>query len=184
MKCTGKLTQIFSDYARRKYLVTLEVNEDIREEYDRLKDKEMLSIEVKQYRRKRSLNANAYFHVLVGEIAQVLVISPTRCKNILLGRYGQPEILENGEHAIIKTNIPVAAMLEYESLHCQCVGSRQENGQEVIFYKLIRGSHTYDTKEMSVLIDGTVQEAKDLGIETATPDEIERMKQQWGVEIE
>lgn len=43
----------------------------------------------------------------------------------------------------------------------------------------MRGSHTYDTKEMSRLIDGTVEEAKELGIETLTPDQVERMKQAW-----
>ena len=36
---------------------------------------------------------------------------------------------------------------------------------------------------MSILIDGTVQEAKDLGIETMTPDQIEEMKQKWKVEL-
>lgn len=183
MKCTGILKQIFVDYMARKYLVTIEIPEDIRGEYDRLKDKDKLSIEIKPYREKRSLNANAYFHVLVDKIAKELVISPARCKNILLARYGQPEVLENGEHAVIKTNIPVTEMLEREEPHCACVGSREENGKEVIFYKFIRGSHTYDTKEMSILIDGTVQEAKDLGIETATPDEIKRMKEQWGVNV-
>lgn len=44
----------------------------------------------------------------------------------------------------------------------------------------MRGSHTYNTAEMSKLIDGTVSEAKELGIETMTPDQIEEMKQKWG----
>ena len=42
----------------------------------------------------------------------------------------------------------------------------------------------FRSKEMSILIDGTVQEAKDLGIETMTPDELDRIKQEWGVNIE
>jgi hypothetical protein len=45
----------------------------------------------------------------------------------------------------------------------------------------MRGSHTYDSREMSRLIDGTVSEAKELGIETLSPAELERMKQQWRV---
>lgn len=183
MRCTGTLQQIFVNYAEGKQLVTLSVNEDIRQEYEKLKDKDKLSIEIKQFRQKRSLNANAYFHVLVGEIAQVLTISAVRSKNIMLGRYGQPELLDDGSHAIIKSNIPLTKMLEHESIHCTCVGSKQENGNEVLFYKIIRGSSTYNTKEMSVLIDGTVQEAKELGIETLTPNEIKRMKEQWGVDI-
>ena len=36
----------------------------------------------------------------------------------------------------------------------------------------MRGSHTYDSKEMSRLIDGTVSEAKELGIETMPLDEL------------
>ena len=46
---------------------------------------------------------------------------------------------------------------------------------------MMRGSHTYDTKEMSRLIDGAVFEAQALGIETLPPDELERMKQQWNL---
>lgn len=53
--------------------------------------------------------------------------------------------------------------------------------KKATFYRIYRGSHTYDTKEMSVLIDGTVADAKELGIETATPAEIAEMKERWGV---
>lgn len=45
---------------------------------------------------------------------------------------------------------------------------------------MIKGSSEYDTVEMSHFIDRIVEEAKELGIETATPDELERMKQEWG----
>ena len=39
------------------------------------------------------------------------------------------------------------------------------------------------SKQMSELIDGTVSEAKELDIETRTPDEIARMKSLWnGIE--
>lgn len=47
-------------------------------------------------------------------------------------------------------------------------------------YLMIKGSSEYDTVEMSHFIDRIVEEAKELGIETATPDELERMKQEWG----
>ena len=56
----------------------------------------------------------------------------------------------------------------------------QENGKEVVFYRIYRGSSTYDSKEMSLLIEGTVSDAKDLGIETIPPDELERMMLMWG----
>ncbi len=46
-------------------------------------------------------------------------------------------------------------------------------------WAVIRGSHTYDNKEMSALIDGTVEDAKEMGIETLSPGEIERLKALW-----
>ena len=72
-------------------------------------------------------------------------------------------------------------MEEQEAVHARWIGMKEENGKEVNFYKIYRGSHTYDTKEMSYLIDGTVEEAKEHGIETMTPDELERMKQSWQI---
>lgn len=47
-------------------------------------------------------------------------------------------------------------------------------------YLMIKGSSEYNTAEMSHFIDRIVEEAQGLGIETATPDELERMKQEWG----
>ena len=50
-------------------------------------------------------------------------------------------------------------------------------------YAMIKGSSEYDTAEMSSFIDGIVSECKELGIETMTPDQIEELKQKWGVEL-
>lgn len=180
---TGRLRQPIIDWETKKMIVLILLNEDFKQAYDELEGCEKLSIEIKPYREKRSLNANAYFHVLCGKIADKLSMSKYRCKNILIGRYGQPELLDNGSQAILKTNIPTSQMLEQETLHCMPCGSKEENGIEITFYRVYRGSHTYNTEEMSILIDGTVQEAKDLGIETMTPDQIEEMKQKWKVKL-
>ena len=72
-------------------------------------------------------------------------------------------------------------MMENESVHCMPCGSKTEDGKELIFYKIFRGSSTYDTKEMSLLIDGTVSECKEQGIETLPPEELERMLAKWKV---
>lgn len=181
MKFTGRLKEPLIDYATGRLTILFEPVEDFRQTYEELKDKDKLSFEVKPYRKKRSLDSNAYFHVLVGKIADVLTISKARCKNILIGRYGQPELLDDGSEAVMKTNISVEEMLEQEQLHCRCIGSKDEEGTELTFYKIYRGSHTYNSAEMSVLINGTVAEAKDLGIETMTPDQIAEMNQKWGV---
>lgn len=183
MKCTGILKQIFVNYAEGNQLITLSVNEDIRQEYEKLKDKDKLSIEIKQFRKKRSRNANAYFHVLVGELADVIGTSKPYMKNHLLQCYGQLAI-ENDSLVplIIREDID---MMEREEIHVRPTDKTRtmDDGKLYRIYLLLRGSHTYDTKEMSVLIDGTVQEAKEHGIETMTPNELNEMKQKWGVEL-
>ena len=136
-----------------------------------------ISVKATKWRNKRSLDVNAYFHVLVGKIADVLTISKAKSKNVLICKYGQPFILPDGAPMIYKTNAPEEFMWEQESIHAIPV----KYEEKATFYKIYRGSHTYDTKEMSCLIDGTVADAKELGIETITPDELREMKERWNV---
>ena len=181
MDTTGKLTGVMRSFDGNSIVITLEVDPTAAGQIENLRAQDKLSIKVVKYREKRSNDANAYFHVLVAKIADERTISKARSKNELICKYGQPELLPDGSPMIYKTNAPVDYMLELESIHCIPVKYGIENGKEVVFYKIYRGSHTYDTKEMSVLIDGTVEDAKELGIDTITPDELERMKQEWHV---
>lgn len=128
--------------------------------------------------RKRSLDSNAYFHVLADKLRQKLGISMARCKNHLIADYGQ--ILYLGDEPMIyKTNAPEDYMMELETLHTKCVKVTTENGRKVFFYRVYRGSHEYNTEEMARLINGTIEECKAQGIETATPDELARMQALW-----
>ena len=186
MKHTGRLKEPVIDWQTGKMTAVIEINEDFRQTYEELKDCEKLNLEIKPYKKRRSLNANAYFHVLNGKIADRLGISKPRCKNILIGRYGQPELIGDGEQAVLKTNISVSRMMEQETLHCMPCGGKEENGIEVNFFRVYRGSHTYNTEEMSHLIDGAIQEAKDIGIpdaEIATPDEKRMLEERYGVKL-
>jgi len=144
---------------------------------DAPKDKTWVLEEYKE-KKKRSLNANSYFHVLCDKLRQKLNMSVACCKNHLITSYGQIEYID-GEQMIYKTNAPVEYMQELESVHSSCVKIAEENGKEVYFYRLYRGSHTYNTAEMSKLINGTVEECKAQGIETETPDKIREMLALW-----
>lgn len=174
MKSKGKLISLTRDLDDR-YILTLSVDTDIREEFNKLFETD-IQIEISKFRQKRSLDANAYFHKLVELIAEKQGISKIRCKNMMICQYGQIEYVD-GEVAVIKTNVQPEQMCEQEFLHCQPCKVSIENGKEVIFYRVYRGTHTYDSHEMSKLIEGTVFDAKELGIETMTPNELERMMQ-------
>lgn len=128
--------------------------------------------ELKEHRAKRSLNANSYFHVLVGKLAETLHTSNTEIKNTMLCRYGQYMKDDNGNIVTVtlKADLPFQQLIEI--MHLQFAHT---NG-EWTGYRVIRGSHTYNTKEMTRLIDGLVSECKDVGIETMTPEELEKLK--------
>ena len=180
METTGKVVNVTRDILSGKLNVTFQIDTEPIDEINELgRTSDVLDITAKKHRKKRSLDANAYFHVIVGKIADKLGISKTRCKNILIARYGQQEFLEEGQPVILKTNISVEKMLEQEFLHAGPCGVKVENGTEVIFYKVYRGSHTLDSKEFSNLLEGTIQEAKELGIETIPPAELHRMMSAW-----
>lgn len=133
-----------------------------------------VDIDIKPHRAKRSLNANAYFHVLVDKLRTALRIGFSECKNDVITSYGQVEYIGD-EQVIIKTNIPPDKMRQSEILHCLCVKTGEEMGKNVYFYRVYRGSHTYDSREMAQLIDGICEECKAQGIETLTPDELMRL---------
>jgi hypothetical protein len=137
-----------------------------------------LRITVKQWKEKRSLSANAYFHVLCDKLRQKLGISMARCKNHLIADYGQIEYIDD-EPMIYKTNCPEERMMELETIHAKCIKITEEKGKQVYFYRIYRGSHTYDSAEMARLIDGTVEECKTQGIETMTHAELERLVKMW-----
>lgn len=135
--------------------------------------------EITEKKKKRSLDSNAYFHKLCDLLRQKLGISMARCKNHLIADYGQIQYLPDGSQMIYKTNAPEDWMMELETLHTKLVKVTEENGKEVYFYRVYRGSHTYNSAEMSKLIDGLVEECKQVGIETATPEQLARMAALW-----
>ena len=103
--------------------------------------------DLQTHKERRSLDSNSYFHVLCDKLRQKLGISMARCKNHLIADYGQVMYI-NDEPMIYKTNAPEDYMLELETLHTKCVKVTEENGKEVFFYRLYRGSSTYNSAEM------------------------------------
>ena len=84
MKFTGRLKEPVIDYLTGKLTVLFEPCEDFREAYEELKGCEKLSLEIKRYRRKRSLDANAYYWVLCTKLAKVLQVSNQEIHNLSL----------------------------------------------------------------------------------------------------
>lgn len=171
----GRIVE-YSRSIEGKPRVTFEVDA-----FDELRGMEgELNIEIKKHSGHRSLNANAYFHKLVGLIADAMnpPISKAKCKNMMMARYGQREIID-GQFAKFSSEVGPESLLEVEYVHLSFIGIGEANNKTFYHYAVLKPTHLFDSKEMSILIDGTVEEAKQLGIQTKSPDEIERMKALW-----
>lgn len=128
--------------------------------------------EIKRHREKRSLNANNYSWQLQTEIAKATNRSLTDIHNQMVLDYGVVEV-----YSILKPAFESAKrMFDY----FEVLGEGVVNGKEFVHVKAGIGTHNYNSKEMARFIDGVVQEAKNLGIETMTPNELARLKAIWG----
>ena len=175
METKAKLHDIsFSADGKQRVTFTLDRRLDMGE----LEGKD-IRLKAVQWREKRSLNANSYFHVLVGKIAEVTGQSRTEVHNQLISDYGRVEMHDDKVMDIIMD--AEVDWRKVEGLHLHPTSARRvlDNGRVYQAYLVMRGSHTYDTKEMSHLIDWTIAEAENLGIETITPNGKARMLQQW-----
>lgn len=135
-------------------------------------------IEIKKHS-KRSINANNYHWTLCEQMARALRTSRFEVHNQLMMDYGIDWKDEQGKRTFVLMKDD-DAYLRMQTTHYRPTDAT-ENRKGTIYrwFVLLKPSHLMDSKEMSALIDGTVSEAKELGIETRTPDEIARMKQLW-----
>lgn len=133
-------------------------------------DKDIVyDVKIDKHREKRSLNANAYLWKLVTEIGNILNKSKEEVYLQMLIDYGQSEMVS------ILSEIEVKGYFKYYKL----AGTSILNGKEFNHYKIYKGSSEYDTKEMSILLNGVVQEAKNLGIKTKEDYELEKLIEEW-----
>ena len=176
MDVTGRIKDISRDWTSGKLVVSFEINSIPSDLEDLQTSSRPLTITAKPFRKKRSLNANAYFHVLTGKIAERLGTSLDHEKNRLIREYGQYEFIDGWIPTVLIDTAFEEKMLDMEGVHWKPVARPDTEHVKMAF---MRGSHTYNTEEMSRLIDATVEQAKELGIETLTPEELERVKMSW-----
>lgn len=125
--------------------------------------------EIKEHKEKRSLTANAYAWSLIGKIADAMRTSKDEVYLTMLKRYGQSDMVS------VLSSIDVSGYFKYY----EPISTATLQGKEFTHYRIYKGSSEYDTREMAVLIDGIISEAKDLEIETLPETEVKRLKEMW-----
>jgi hypothetical protein len=178
MKVTGKIVGANIDFRTNKPQLLLEINElnDFKCIVDDLKDKEKLSIEVKPYRQKRSLDANAYFWVLCDKLAEKLHKGKTEIYREYIKDIG------GVSETVCVKNAAVQRLCDGWSKNgigwqTETFESKLEGCTNVVLYY---GSSTFSTSQMSALLDLIIQDCHDQGIVTETPNQIAEMKARWG----
>lgn len=191
METKGKVVGVIPNWLNEQDIVTIQVRLELPytfdnlESLDGLKDKD-IKVSLTQWREPRSRSANGYFYVLVGKLADALRVSKPYIHNLMLRKYGQLERIDGRPVWVIlpETDEIANKVDEDETLHVRPTDEVKtgKDGKLYRTYVLLKGSHQLNSKEMTVLLDGIISECREVGVETATPEEIERMKQMWGIE--
>lgn len=139
------------------------------------KDKKYVA-EIKEYRERRSQDANAYCWVLLGKLSGKLGLPPEEIYRAAIRDVGDNyEVMPVRNDALERWK----AIWQSNGLGwlCEEIGPSKHEGYTNVrnFY----GSSAYDKAQMSRLIDNIVQDCKAQGIETLTPDELARLTEEW-----
>ena len=137
--------------------------------------------DLREHREKRSLTQNGYYWKLLSMTADKLRMSKTELHNRMLREHGQKQYLGGKLVTVMIPDTEEAekAALKAETYHIQPTAQtiQGNGGTRYRQYLLLRGSSDYDTREMSVLLDGMINEAQQQGIETITPAELEMIRE-------
>jgi hypothetical protein len=136
----------------------------------------LYNLEVKEYRRKRSLDANSYAWVLIHKLAEATRLTPVEVYREAIRNVGN-----NATPLCVREQDVAKIIRSWERNGLGWVvdnlGMSQVRGcRNLLAY---HGSSTYDTEQMSRLIDNLVQDCKALDIETLPPEKLALLKEEW-----
>ena len=143
----------------------------VRKHKDRLYD-----LEVKEHRKKRSLDANAYAWVLINKLADALRITPIEI-------YRQAIQNVSGNYEVLPVKAEAAEhfkqVWEAQGLGWPCVDMGKSKIDGYRNLRAYYGSSTFSVQQMQVLIDNLVQDCRALDIEVKSDEEIASIMGAW-----
>lgn len=142
----------------------------VMEKRDRLYD-----LEIKQHREKRSLDANAYYWKLCGDLARAI---GDTTDNIYRRHIRD---ISNYDTLCMVTEAVPDFERRWKSGHLgRLIETRESKIPGCTTVLAYYGSSDFDTREMSRLIDNCIQDCQAVGVETLPPDKLELLKEEWG----
>lgn len=174
---TGTITDINIDFKTHKAKISLLLDTKQLDIVEELKNENKLNVELKKYRKHRSLDANAYFWKLLQELCELAEIDSVeeykrRIKELGIFR----------RFKIEKDNIKTFEKMwtsQGTAWFCEVADTTYIENIEFKIINAYYGSSSYNSKQMSRLIDGVVQDCEIYGIETKPKEEIESLLKEW-----
>lgn len=176
-KLHGIINDISIDFNTRKPKISLLLDTNELSIVEELKNENKLNIELKKYRKPRSLDANKYFWKLLQEVCDykdIDTIEDYKRRVKELGIFKQFKIMIQDIKTFEKiwTDRGIAWF-------CEIVDTTYIGDTEFKIINAYYGSSSYNSKQMSRLIDNLVQDCKAVGIETKPQAEIDSLLKQW-----
>lgn len=168
MEFKGNIENITRDL-KGAYNVTITTESNI-SSLSEIKD-ELLDVEIKKHRKKRSLNANGLLWACLSEIAKVLRTDTWSVYLQMLKRYGT--------YTYICVKPDAVEGVKKQWRECEEIGDIDINGQKATQLLCYYGSSSYNTQEFSVLLNGVFAEMKEMGLTTPDEEKLERALEQW-----
>lgn len=129
-------------------------------------------IDISRKRQKRSLDANAFLWACLADMAAKLHTSKDELYLQMLERYGR------FTHIICTPAAVDRVRREFKTV--RVLGEVTVNGKQGIQMQVYYGSSDYDSKEFSILLDGVLSEAKEMGLEYISEADKALMLEEWG----
>lgn len=137
-----------------------------------------------EHKEKRSRSQNSYYWELAGKVSAKTIKFGANINEIHNRNLRELGLLERINDELVCIYIPDTDEAEKQALNAESYHIKPtsqtrvgKDGQVFRCYVMLRGSHTFNTAEMSSLVDLMVQEAKAIGVETMTPNELEHIRQ-------
>ena len=166
MDAQGKIESITKPIRGGGYLVTVRIDalpEGLEEK--------LLDVSMKVHREKRSKDANALLWACIGDIARETLMDKWDVYLSLLKRYGKYTYI------VVKPDAAEAVKMQWRE--CEIIGDIDIHGTKGVQMLCYYGSSTYDTKEMSTLLEGTLSEMDQLNLQRPASSDIRRAMDEW-----
>lgn len=184
---TCEFDRAYSDEANAEYIISFKVRRDqtyaAKKAVAAMRRKPYpLMLEINEYKKRRSINANSYFWTLLDKLSEMLQNTKEELYRQFIRDYGlwADVPLRKLPKNTCKVDDPVATIMT--GWKRQGVGWLAEIVSETAEEATVRfyyGSSVYNGRQMKRLIDAVVDECKEMGIETRTPEEIASMLEAW-----